>query len=157
MTNRTWLTNSAAETLALGKELAAGFCPPLIILLSGELGAGKTTLAKGIISGLGVAREEEVTSPTFTLVHVFRNHYPVFHVDLFRVEGARNLETLGLDDVLSDPAIVLIEWPEKLSIHTDWPLLRVQIDHQGANRRRILCAGPPLIEHLSSCAPASNE
>ena len=141
MTNRTWLTDSAAETLALGKQLAAGFRPPLIILLSGDLGAGKTTLAKGIISGLGVASEEEVTSPTFTLIHVFRNHCPVFHVDLFRVEGPHDLETLGLEDVFSEPAIVLIEWPEKLSLHTDWPLLRVQIGHAGADRRRIHCAG----------------
>ena len=157
MTSHAWITNSADETLALGKQLSAGFRPPLIILLSGELGAGKTTLAKGIISGLGVAREEEVTSPTFALVHVFRNHCPVFHVDLFRVEGVRNLETLGLDDLLSEPAIVLIEWPEKLSNRTDWPLLRVRIDHQGANRRRILCAGPRLIDYRSSYAPASNE
>ncbi len=141
MTNRTWLTDSAAETLALGKQLAAGFRPPLIILLSGDLGAGKTTLAKGIISGLGVASEEEVTSPTFTLIHVFRNHCPVFHVDLFRVEGPHDLETLGLEDVFSEPAIVLIEWPEKLSLQTDWPLLRVQIGHAGADRRRIHCAG----------------
>ena len=157
MTNRIWHTNSAAETLALGKQLAADFRPPLIILLSGDLGAGKTTLAKGIISGLGMAREEDVTSPTFTLVHCFRNHCPVFHVDLFRVEGLGDLETLGLEDMFSDPAIVLIEWPEKLSLHTDWPLIRVQIDHEGADRRRILCAGPLLIDHLSSCAPASNE
>ena len=141
MTNRTWLTDSAAETLALGKQLAAGFRPPLIILLSGDLGAGKTTLAKGIISGLGVASEEEVTSPTFTLIHVFRNHCPVFHVDLFRVERPHDLETLGLEDVLSEPAIVLIEWPEKLSLLTDWPLLRVQIGHAGADRRRIHCTG----------------
>ena len=157
MDSRTWLSHSAEETLALGKRIAVSLRPPLVILLAGELGAGKATLAKGLISGLGVAREEDVTSPTFTLVHVFRNRFPVYHVDLYRVEGPHDLATLGLEDVFSEPAIVLIEWPEKLSLLSDWPLLRIYIDHEDAIRRRIHCAGSQWIDPLSSYATASNE
>ena len=103
----------------------------------GELGAGKTTLAKGIVSGLGAAREEEVTSPTFTLVHVFHNHQTVYHVDLYRITSFRDLETLGLEDVFDRPAVVLIEWAEKFTLRTDWPVVRIHLEHAGEDRRRI--------------------
>jgi tRNA threonylcarbamoyladenosine biosynthesis protein TsaE len=132
-----YVTRSAEETIARGRELAAHFKPPLIVLLSGELGSGKTTFTKGIIAGLGVAAEEDVTSPTFTLVHVFQNHCKVFHVDLYRVDGFHDLETLGLEDALADPAIVIVEWPEKFSLRSDWPVLRVELEHAGDDARRI--------------------
>src|SRR5271165_4730610 len=104
------VTHSSEETMVLGREIAAKLRPPVLVLLKGDLGSGKTTLSKGIISGLGAAREEDVTSPTFTLVHVFHNqafHNPakVYHVDLYRVEQFRDLETLGIEDVLSEPAV----------------------------------------------------
>jgi len=140
--NLTWTTVSADETIALGKRLAAGLLPPLVVLLSGALGAGKTTLAKGIICGLGRAAEGEVTSPTFTLLHVFQNDWPVIHVDLFRIEGHHDLATLGLEDVFSEPAIVLIEWPERLLLRTDWPIFRVRIDHENETIRRIQWIAP---------------
>jgi hypothetical protein len=82
-----FISHSSEETIAQGREIAAKLRPPMIVMLSGELGSGKTTLTKGIISGLGAAREEDVTSPTFTLVHVFHNHCKVYHVDLYRVEN----------------------------------------------------------------------
>jgi len=123
----TTLTASAEETLAFGRRLAADIRPPLLIFLSGDLGAGKTTLAKGIISGLGAAREEDVTSPTFNLVHEFRGAVRVFHIDLYRIESRADLETLGIDDVFASPAIVLVEWPEKWSIASDWPALRIRL------------------------------
>lgn len=146
-----FLSHSADETLAWGRELASQLKPPLIVLLSGELGSGKTTLAKGLISGLGAAREEDVTSPTFTLVHVFHNHCKVFHVDLYRVEVFHDLETLGLEDALAAPAIVIIEWPEKFTLRTDWPVLRVLLEHAGDDSRRIRLpdGGPARL----SCAP----
>src|SRR5271169_7229731 len=83
-----FISHSAEETIELGRKLASSLVPPVLVMLSGELGAGKTTLTKGIISGLGAAKEEDVTSPTFTLVHVFRkaagDRAKVYHVDLYR-------------------------------------------------------------------------
>ena len=124
---RSTITASAEQTLAFGRRLAAELRPPLLVFLSGDLGAGKTTLAKGIISGLGAAREEDVTSPTFTLVHEFRGPVRVFHIDLYRIEGRADLHTLGLDDLFASPAIVLVEWPEKWSLPSDWPILRIRL------------------------------
>jgi tRNA threonylcarbamoyladenosine biosynthesis protein TsaE len=131
------LSCSAEETIQTGRELAAELTPPILVLLSGDLGAGKTMLTKGIVSGLGAAGEEEVTSPTFTLVHVYRNRYTVYHVDLYRVEGFRDLETLGLEDLFVDPAIVIVEWAERLSLRTDWPKISVHLEHWSGDTRRI--------------------
>ena len=130
-------TQSAEETIALGRRLASGLEAPVLVLLSGELGAGKTTLTKGIVSGLGAAREEDVTSPTFTLVHVFRNSTTVYHVDLYRVGDFHDLETLGLEDVFTRPAIVIVEWSERLKFRTDWPVVRIRLSHGDNDTRRI--------------------
>ena len=137
------VTATAEETLAYGRRLAAEMRPPLLVFLSGDLGAGKTTLAKGIISALGAAREEDVTSPTFTLVHEFRGPVRVFHIDLYRIEGRADLQTLGLDDLFDSPAIVLVEWPEKWTLASDWPVLRIRL--------AALADGTHSIE-LASCA-----
>lgn len=137
------VSHSAEETVELGRELARRLRPPVLVLLSGELGSGKTTLTKGIISGLGAAREEDVTSPTFTLVHVFHNHTKVYHVDLYRVEEIHDIETLALEDALSEPAVVVIEWPERFSLRTDWPKIRVQLEHLEGDTRRITVSDPP--------------
>jgi tRNA threonylcarbamoyladenosine biosynthesis protein TsaE len=139
-----FVSHSAEETIAFGRELARRLTPPRLVLLSGDLGSGKTTLSKGIISGLGAAREEDVTSPTFTLVHVFHNHAKVYHVDLYRVEQLRDLETLGIEDVLSDPAVIIIEWAERFALHSDWPRLLVRLEHLEGDARRItLSEAPP--------------
>lgn len=132
-----FITCSPEETIQKGRELAAQLRPPVIVLLSGELGSGKTTLAKGIVSGLGASREEEVTSPTFTMVHVFHNHCKVYHVDLYRVEDFHDLETLALEDVLAESAVVVVEWPERFALRTDWPLVHVRLEHLEGDRRRI--------------------
>lgn len=131
-------TGSAEQTIAFGAELASHLRPPALVLLFGELGAGKTTLAKGIISGLGVARLEDVTSPTFTLVHVFRNHVRVYHVDLYRISGRSDLESIGLEDLLAEPAVVLVEWAEKLKLRTNWPVVEIRLEApEAGDRRRI--------------------
>ena len=109
------ITHSAEETIAYGRTLAGELSPPLIVLLRGELGAGKTTLVKGIAEGFGSARAEDVTSPTFTLIHEYRgaDTTTLYHVDLYRIDTERELETLGLDDLLAPNCILLIEWGEK--------------------------------------------
>jgi len=107
-------TNSAEETIALGRELASSLGPPKLVLLRGDLGAGKTTLVKGIAQGFQAASEEDVTSPTFTLVHEYRGPLAtLYHIDLYRVNTPRELETLGLDDLMDDKSVLLIEWGEK--------------------------------------------
>jgi tRNA threonylcarbamoyladenosine biosynthesis protein TsaE len=113
MTTET-ITHSAEETIAYGRKLAAELSPPLIVLLRGDLGAGKTTLVKGIAEGFEAARAEDVTSPTFTLVHQYLGpRATLYHIDLYRVDTQRELETLGLDDLFAPNCILLIEWGEK--------------------------------------------
>lgn len=126
----------------IGRQLARNLHAPVLVLLSGELGSGKTTITKGIISGLGVAPEEEVTSPTFTLVHVFHNHVRVYHVDLYRVEGFQDLESLALEDAFAEPAIVIIEWAERFTLRTDWPQVAIHLEHVEADTRRITITLP---------------
>jgi tRNA threonylcarbamoyladenosine biosynthesis protein TsaE len=132
-----FLSKSADHTLALGRELARMLRPPSLLLLFGELGAGKTTLAKGIISGLGVAREEEIASPTFTLVHVFQNSIHVYHVDLYRIAGFQELESLGLEDCFEESSIVIVEWAERLRFRTGSRIVRIQLEHASESARRI--------------------
>ncbi len=132
-----FISQSAEVTIGMGRNLAARLTPPVLVMLSGELGSGKTTLAKGIVSGLGAGREEEVTSPTFTLVHVFHNHCRVYHVDLYRVEDFHDLETLALEDVLAEPAVVIVEWAERMTLRTDWPAVYVHLEHMDGDTRRI--------------------
>ncbi len=125
------LTQSSEETTEFGRTLAAQLNAPVLILLKGDLGAGKTTLTKGIISGLGGAAEEDVTSPTFNLVHVFKTKdsppVKIYHVDLYRQEGTHDLESIALEDILSKPAIAIIEWSERLTLRTNWPIIRIEL------------------------------
>ena len=136
------VTSSPEETMEVGRLLADHLHPPVLVLLSGELGSGKTTITKGIINGLGVAREEEVTSPTFTLVHVFHNHVRVYHVDLYRVDGFHDLESLALEDAFAEPAVVIIEWAERFTLRTDWPRVAIRLEHVERDRRRITITLP---------------
>ena len=136
-----FVSRSSDETVAKGREIAAKLRPPVHVLLSGDLGSGKTTLTKGIISGLGAAREEDVTSPTFTLVHVFHNHCKVYHVDLYRVENFHDLESLGLEDALGEQAVVIVEWSERFTLRTDWPSVQIRLEHAGGDSRRVVISG----------------
>jgi tRNA threonylcarbamoyladenosine biosynthesis protein TsaE len=105
-------TASDTETIALGRELTRTLPSRALVLLIGNLGAGKTTLAKGIVAGLGAAAPEEVSSPTFTLIHEYGGGR-VYHIDLYRLEEARELATLGLDEIFDRDAVVLVEWGER--------------------------------------------
>src|SRR6201997_1370657 len=107
-------THSPEETIAFGRTLKGLLAPPKLVLLRGDLGAGKTTLVKGIAAAFEAAQEEDVTSPTFTLIHEYRGpQATLYHIDLYRIDTPRELETLALDDLRSENSILLIEWGEK--------------------------------------------
>ena len=133
MSARVFETRSEEETIELGREIARTLSQGAVVLLIGDLGAGKTTLAKGIVSGLGAATPEEVSSPTFTLIHEYGSPEPgsastrarVYHIDLYRLDRAEEVERLGLDEILDRGAVVLVEWGERFP--QLWPPNRVEI------------------------------
>jgi tRNA threonylcarbamoyladenosine biosynthesis protein TsaE len=135
------ITNSAEETTIWGRQFAARLKPPVVLLLSGDLGSGKTTLTKGIVAGLGAATEDDVTSPTFTLVHVYgdrkRASAKVYHADLYRIKSFSDFETLGLEDVFDRPAVLILEWAERFPLPSPWPQIRVRLEHLDGDRRRL--------------------
>jgi tRNA threonylcarbamoyladenosine biosynthesis protein TsaE len=132
------VTHSAEETIALGRSLAPILTPPKQVLLRGDLGAGKTTMVKGIARAFDAAQEEDVTSPTFTLIHEYRGpQVNVYHVDLYRVDTPRQLETLGLDDLIAENSVLLLEWGEKFQRFVDERDVEIQIERLGETERRI--------------------
>lgn len=131
------ITHSSEETTNWGREFAKQLTAPALVLLTGDLGSGKTTLTKGIVAGLGAASEDEVTSPTFTLVHVYGKPAKVYHADLYRIESFHDFETLGLEEVFSKPAVVILEWSERFPLQSSWPQIRIRLEHLGGDARRI--------------------
>jgi len=135
-------THSAEETVGFGRTLAEALAPPKLVLLRGDLGAGKTTLVKGIAAAFEAAAEEDVTSPTFTLVHEYRGpRATLYHIDLYRIETPRELDTLALDDLRSDNSILLIEWGEKFARFVRERDVEISLERDGESRRRIRIAG----------------
>jgi len=135
---REFTTKSADETIALGRELVSMLTPPKLVLLRGDLGAGKTTLVKGIAQGFQAASEEDVTSPTFTLVHEYRGpSVTLHHIDLYRVETPRDLETLGIDDLMADNSVLLIEWGEKFARFERERDVEIALERISESERRI--------------------
>lgn len=135
-------SSSSADTINVGRELAKLLEPPKFLILKGNLGTGKTTLVKGIAQALDAADPDEVTSPTFTLIHEYegtRNGKPVllYHLDLYRIEGERQLETLGLDDINSPDSIVLVEWGEKFKSVLKRSNGEIRIEAAGGDTRKI--------------------
>lgn len=142
MDTREFITRSADETMALGRALAAELTPPKLVLLRGDLGAGKTTLVKGIAEQLGLAAQDEITSPTFTLVHEYHGtKLDLYHIDLYRIDTLRELETLGIDDLLGASSLLLIEWGEKFRRFEQERDLGISIARLGENERRIRVEG----------------
>jgi tRNA threonylcarbamoyladenosine biosynthesis protein TsaE len=139
-------TQSDSETAAVGRELAATLCAGDVVLLYGDLGAGKTAFVKGLAEGLGVSRDE-VSSPTFTLVQEYRGgRLTLFHVDLYRIEDAREIDDLGLDE-LAEGGVLAIEWAEKLSGDRRSRYERVvtvRIQHGDGDARMITVGGESL-------------
>lgn len=131
-------TQSADETIAFGRTLADLLTPPKLVLLRGDLGAGKTTLVKGIAAAFEAAAEEDVTSPTFTLVHEYRGpRATLYHIDLYRVDTPRELETLALDDLRSENSLLLIEWGEKFPRLLRERDAEISLERKGESRRSI--------------------
>jgi tRNA threonylcarbamoyladenosine biosynthesis protein TsaE len=131
-------THSAEETIAFGRTLASLLAPPKLVLLRGDLGAGKTTLVKGIAAAFEAADEEDVTSPTFTLVHEYRGPRAIlYHIDLYRVDTPRELETLALDDLRSENSILLIEWGEKFPRLRNERDVEISLERESESGRRI--------------------
>jgi tRNA threonylcarbamoyladenosine biosynthesis protein TsaE len=135
-------TRSGADTIEVGRKLARLLKPPQLLLLRGELGTGKTTLVKGIAQALDAAEPDEVTSPTFTLLHEYEGTLsgkPVklYHIDVYRLEGERQLETLGLDELLTPDALVLVEWGDKFKSIRKKATGEIAITSAGGDARKI--------------------
>jgi len=137
-----FITRSGADTIEVGRKLAKLLKPPQLLILRGDLGTGKTTLVKGIAEALDAAEADEVTSPTFTLIHEYdgtRDGKPVklYHLDVYRLEGDRQLETLGLDELLTPDALVLVEWGEKFKSIKKKSTGEIAITSTGGDARKI--------------------
>lgn len=138
MATQEFTTHSAEETITLGRSLAGVLAPPKLVLLSGDLGAGKTTLVKGIAEAFQAASADDVTSPTFTLVHEYRGPaVNLYHIDLYRIDTPRQLETLGLDDLIADDSVLLIEWGEKFPHLRRDRDVEIALERVGQEGRRI--------------------
>jgi len=135
-------THSAEETVAFGRSLVELLAPPKLVLLRGDLGAGKTTLVKGIAASFEAASEDDVTSPTFTLIHEYRGpRANLFHIDLYRIDTQRELDTLALDDLRGEDSILLIEWGEKFPRFTRERDLEIVLERKSENERKITLTG----------------
>ena len=131
-------TNSPEETIAFGRTLAQSLAPPKLVLLRGDLGAGKTTLVKGIAAAFEAASEEDVTSPTFTLIHEYRGpRANLYHIDLYRIDTQRELDTLALDDLRGEDSILLIEWGEKFPRFARERDVEIALERTGESGRKI--------------------
>ena len=139
MLSQVFSTNSAEETIALGAKLAPMLRDARIVLLRGDLGAGKTTLVKGIAEAFQAAAQDDVTSPTFTLVHEYRGpERTIYHIDLYRLDTERELATLGLEDMSNeDGAILLIEWGEKFKRLQKLRDVEIVLERTGEDSRKI--------------------
>lgn len=135
------LTLDESELRKWGRDLGEAVRAPLVISLSGELGAGKTTLAQSICAGYGVA--EPVTSPTYALVHRYdAEGSPVYHVDLYRLDNESQLTNIGWDDILAEHAVVIVEWPERAGDRMPDGHLHIDLEYlPGDPDRRVLLAG----------------
>jgi tRNA threonylcarbamoyladenosine biosynthesis protein TsaE len=146
MSVRQFVSNSPRETIAIGGEIAQLLSSPALLFLRGDLGAGKTTLVKGIAQALDAADPDEVTSPTFTLVHEYdgkrkidgKDHdVKLYHIDLYRIEDERQLETIGFDELTTEDAIMLVEWGEKFPAVVKRSDGEIFIEHAGGDTRNI--------------------
>jgi tRNA threonylcarbamoyladenosine biosynthesis protein TsaE len=149
----TFTTHSAEETIELGQRVARSLQPGTIVLLRGDLGAGKTTMVKGIAQAFDAAPAEEVTSPTFTLIHEYRGpEVTLYHIDLYRIDTQRELDTLALDDLMGPRNILLIEWGEKFERFRREKDAEIVIEPIGYDTRQIAFLTHTTDKHRSTDA-----
>ena len=133
---RELLSRSPEETHRLGMELAESLSIPGVLLLRGSLGTGKTTLTRGVAEGLGLSDGSQVNSPSFTLVNIYQGRCPIYHVDLYRLSGAREIRSVGLEEFLGQDGVTVIEWSERLEYAPD-SALEVELEDAGDDLRRV--------------------
>jgi tRNA threonylcarbamoyladenosine biosynthesis protein TsaE len=134
-------THSDEEMRKLGRELAIQLPDRGVVLLIGDLGSGKTTLAKGIVEGRGSVSADEVSSPTFTLIHEYGNPVSVYHVDLYRLDTIEAARRVGLEDLFVQPALVLIEWGDRFPEIMPENRVEIRLSHSGEDNRRVEVTG----------------
>jgi tRNA threonylcarbamoyladenosine biosynthesis protein TsaE len=132
-----FITHSSEETFEFARTLGKTLEPPVIVFLEGNLGAGKTVFAKGLICGLGHPDPNDIPSPSFTLINEYELRFKVYHIDLYRIEGSADMATLGLDEIFSSPAVILVEWAEKLNEEFPDEVILVKIEDLGNDDRQI--------------------
>lgn len=133
----TTISHSFQETFDMAKSLGESLAEPAIFFLEGNLGAGKTVFAKGLICGLGQADPDDVPSPSFTLINEYDLRLKAYHIDLYRLETREDLRSLDLEEIFAQPAVILVEWAEKLG-DPDLPgIVKVKIEDLGNDERRI--------------------
>ena len=134
------VTLAPEQTIRIGSDLAMILSPGTVILLSGELGAGKTVFAQGVAAGLGVVAA--VTSPTYTLVSEYQGRaVPFYHMDLYRLGGVDPFEELGAEEYVHSDGVTAIEWPEQVRSRWHGDCLTVLLEHLGGDKRKIEMAG----------------
>jgi len=136
-------SRSPDDTLNLGIRLGSALCCPAVVLLCGPLGAGKTTLARGLAQGLGLQTPASVHSPSFTLVNIYQGRCPIYHVDLYRLGSERELSSVGLEDFIGREGVAIVEWGERLGSRGDADLV-IELEDAGGDSRRI---------HIRECKP----
>jgi tRNA threonylcarbamoyladenosine biosynthesis protein TsaE len=129
-------SRSPEETQRLGYRLGTSLRIPAVVLLCGSLGTGKTTLARGLAQGLGLKNPAAVHSPSFTLVNIYQGRCPIYHVDLYRLSGERDLSSVGLEDFLGSEGVTIVEWGERLGSCWEATLV-IEIEDAGSDSRLI--------------------
>jgi tRNA threonylcarbamoyladenosine biosynthesis protein TsaE len=132
-----YLSKSAEETMKIGIVLARSIPVPGVVLLRGDLGTGKTTLTRGIAEGLGLKDTSLVNSPSFTLINVYHGNCPIYHVDLYRLHGARDLYSIGLDDFMGAEGVTIVEWSERLAFTLEGAI-EIELKDAGDDQRVII-------------------
>ncbi len=134
----TWKTTSAKQTMDAGRSVGRALEPGTVVAFYGDLGSGKTTMIKGLGLGLGVKNHREIKSPTFVILHIYKGRVPLYHFDLYRMEHAADLDSLGLDEFLADPkAVTVIEWAERLGDSSKLAHLKIEIKRNREDARVI--------------------
>ncbi len=134
-------THSGEETQAVGRQLATQLPNRGVVLLIGNLGAGKTTLTKGIAEERGAAKADEVSSPTFTLIHEYGDPVRIYHIDLYRLETLEQAQRLGLEELMDSSALVLVEWGERFSSLFPEQRIEIRFINTGGDNRKIEVSG----------------